>query len=161
MPRPLSQLARATINAQETGEVFVMLLTLHHDTLQAPIRVCDDNVNLVSRGNTFVAFPFELAIGSDNDETPVRPKLTIQAVDRQIIQAVRRATSPVRCDVEVVLASQPDVVEIAETGFVLREVTISATTIVGELSYDDLLNDPYPADEIGPALFPGVFGAGG
>jgi len=53
MPRTLSSLALQGIYSQETGTAYIVLLTLSHPTLPAPIRVTSDAVITVSQGNTY------------------------------------------------------------------------------------------------------------
>jgi len=71
MPRTLSNAALASMNAQATGEVWLVLLTLSHPTLATPIRLVNNNEDVVSRGSTFLAFPFEVELpGEDPDQPP-------------------------------------------------------------------------------------------
>jgi len=50
MPRSISSTAQAAINAQETDEIFLILLTISHDDLAEPIRVVSNNENITSNG---------------------------------------------------------------------------------------------------------------
>ena len=62
MPRTLSNTARRALYAQETGEVFLLLLVISHPSLPAPIRVVNNSEDVVSGGFTYQRFPFELAL---------------------------------------------------------------------------------------------------
>lgn len=157
MARRISIAMMRAINSPRTGEVIATLLRIYHNSLTDPIRVTNDNQQIVSRGQTYLAFPFMLAVGSDNDESPPRPTLRISNVDRQIVQALRRATQNIEIEVELVLASQPDVVEDGPYRFILRDASYDAMFVEGTLVLDDLMNEGFPGDQIGPALFPGVF----
>src|SRR5579885_2175455 len=87
--RALSLAARQAVNAQETGEVFLLLLTLDHDELAAPIRVVNNTVDIVSRGNTYIAYPFQLELPAEDADQISSVRLSIDNVDRTIVQSLR------------------------------------------------------------------------
>lgn len=144
--------------AQETGEVFLLLLVIEHPSLPAPIRVVNNTEDIDSGGVTYQRFPFELALPPENDEAPPTVSLRIANADRQIVQAVRSlAGEAMTVALSVVMASSPDTVEAGPYRFTLRDVTYDAAIVEGTLRFEDILNEPYPADEFTPARFPGLF----
>ncbi len=157
MARPLSALTRRAIFSQETGEVFVILLSIRHDDLTETIRVCSDSRNLESRGETYLACPFRAALPSEHEGELARVRLMIDNVERRIVEAVRTISSAPSVTLEVVLASQPDVVEAGPFEFALRDVSYDELTVEGELSFENVLNEPYPEGIFSPADFPGIF----
>lgn len=158
MPRALSAPALQAILAQNTGEVFLILLTLNHATFATAIRVCSDAVDQVSRGSTYQHFPFDVTMPSEDDAGPPRVILRIDGVDRRIIEEVRRVSGdPISVVLEVVLASTPDVIEAGPFTFSLRDVTYSALVVEGSLAFDDILNEPYPGISFTPTVAPGLF----
>lgn len=158
MPRVLSAPAVRAILAQETAEVFVILLTIEHPTFAAAVRVCSDSVNTNSRGSVFQPFPFEVVTPGEDDSAPPRVTLRIDNVDRRIVQEVRRVSGePMTVTVEVVLASSPDTVEAGPFEFSLRDVTYSALVVEGSLAFDDILNEPFPGVDFTPSVSPALF----
>jgi hypothetical protein len=157
MSRNVSATARQAVYEAETGEAFLILLTLEHVDLSAPIRVSSDGVDTVSNGNTFTAFPFRLCLPEDSDERPPRAKLQIDNVDRQIVLAVRSVTGPISVKMEIVLASDPDTVEASFPDFELRDVSYDALVVEGELSLESFLREPFPAGRFTPGDFAGIF----
>lgn len=160
MPRTLSQAARAAAFAQSTDQCFLALLTLSHPTLPQPIRVCNDGRDLVSRGLTFQRFPFEFELPEESDAAPPTVRLRICNVDRTVVAALRTAASsgePVQVRLEIVLASSPDTIETGPFDFALREASYDAIVVEGTLVYEDLLNEPFPADTFTPTTYPGLF----
>lgn len=158
MPRTLSIAAAAAVHAQETGEAFLVLLTLSHPDLAQPIRVTSDGKDTPSRGSTYLQYPFEVTLPDEGDEAPPSVSLRIDNVDRQIVAAVRGITGDaITVRLEVVLASTPDVVEAGPYDFALREVSYDAQTIEGTLHYEDIIAEPYPGDSFTPSRFPGQF----
>lgn len=157
MSRALSVVARQASYAQETGEVFLALLTISQADLASPIRIVNNYENVTSNGNLYVGFPFEIDLPDDKMENIPRVTLKIDNVDRSIVEAVRTMTSPATITLDIVLASQPNTVEASFGGFVLRDVGYDALTVQGALAMEDVLNEPYPADSFTPNFFPGLF----
>lgn len=156
MARSLSSAARQALFSQQTGEAIIILLTLSEASLPAPIRVCTAGEDIVSNGETYQAFPFEITMPDDTDEAPPTVRLTIDAVDRRIIEAVRAAEGAIAVQMQIVFSSNLDQVEVMPGEFKLTEVEYSALSVEGTLSFEDILSEPYPADTFTPAKFPGM-----
>lgn len=153
----LSTPAKTAAYAQETGEVFIALITISHPSMVVPIRVSSDGVNTVSRGNTFIAFPFEYlppAMGAGKEP---RARLRIDNVDQEIMIKIRSIDTAPTVLVEVVLSSSLDTVETSFPDFELRNVEWDALVVEGDLTLESFLDEPYPAVVFSPATFPGIF----
>ncbi len=157
MSRSISSLTRQALYAPETGDAFLILLTITHATLEEPIRVTSDAVDTVSRGETFVAFPFDLVLPDDGEGRAPRAKLTIDNVDRTIVQAVRGLTSSPGVLIEIVRAADADTVEARFLDFKLINVSYDAQRVEGVLTIEDFTAEPFPAGTFSPGLFPGLF----
>ena len=156
MARTLSSAATASIHAQETGEVWLVLLTISHSTLATPIRVVNNNEDITSRGNIYQAFPFEIVLpGQDPDSIP-KATLRFDNVDRTAIATIRGVEAPPSVTIEVILASQPDTVEISFPNLALRNVKYDASVIEGELLFENLFSEPITLT-MTPSRFPGLF----
>jgi len=154
----LSSPARRSLHAQETGEVWLALLTISHpDIADGPIRVVDNTVDVVSRGDTYVAWPFDWTLPTDAEDVFPDVALTISNVDRRVTEAIDALETPPTMTFEVVLASSPDLVEMSLEDIELRSAKTTILTISGKAVFDPALNDNYPPDLITPATFPGVF----
>ncbi len=159
MPRPISSRMRVALQAGQTDEVISLLLTLTHPSFVAPIRVTDNGEDLVAGGQTYQQFPFQIDnIPGDSENLP-SVRLSIDGIDRRIIQAIRETDGEaISVELSVVLASTPDVIESGPYVFKLRNVTFDASTVQGELRYEDIMSEPFPADSFSPSRFPGCFG---
>ncbi len=160
MSRTTSVAMRQLASAQESGQVLVALIEISHSLIvNGPLRLVQDVKPVVSNGNTYTAFPFEIILPDDGAEAPPRVKLAIDAVDQTIMTTIRSLPpgEPPTITVSLVLASQPDIIEMAMTGMVLRTVTGDAQRIEGELLIDeeDLLR--FPEGSFTPFDFPGMF----
>lgn len=157
MSRAISSTTRQAFYGAETGEAFLILLSFAHADLIEPIRVSSDAVDTSSRGNLFVAYPFDLTLPDDDEQHAPRARLIIDNVDRQIVGVLRKlATSPV-VTLEIVRAAAPDTVEAVFHDFRLRNVRYDSTRIEAELTIEDFTAEPYPAASFAPSLFPGMF----
>lgn len=160
MSRTTSTLFKQMANAQETGEVLLALVTISHSSIiGGPLRVVQDLKDITSNGNVYTAFPFEIRLPADSDEGPAKVTLSIDNIDRSIAQTIRSIppSSPPTVTVDIVVASQPDVVEISIPNMTLRNVTGDAFRIDGDLMMDEEDLIPFPEGLITPQTFPGVF----
>jgi len=157
MSRSLSSSAVAAVNAQETGEVFLILLTIDHDDLAEPIRVVSNNQDVTSNGNTFVGYPFEISLPQDDAEQVPTTRIRIDNVDRRIVDTIRLVSSPPTMTLQVVLASTPDTVELSFGNMTLREVEYDALVVEGTVQYEDVLHQAFPYHRFTPSSNPGLF----
>lgn len=157
--RDLSAAATAAIMAEETEEVFLTLVKIDHEDLAEPIRVVN-NIEPIERTEDgvlveYVGLPFEIEF-PDEGERPGEARISVDNVDRRIVEAIRSIQSPPSVEVRVVLASQPDIVEYELTGLSLRDVPYDVATVQGYLRYEDLTIESV-ADTITPSRFPALF----
>jgi len=157
MSRTLTLATRQAVNAAETEEVFLVLLTITVAGSAQPIRVVNDHANLVSRGQTFAGFPFEIELPGETEDSVPTVRLRIDAVDRSVIAAIRAASGDVDASIEVVRAAAPDTVEAGPFRLRLTRCDYDALVIEGELASEDVLNEPFPAGQYIPADYPGLF----
>ena len=155
--RDLSLTAREALFAQETGEVFLILLTIDHSTLGTPLRFVYNNEDITSRGNTYTAFNFDIQMVSEEDDGAItQVDLNIDNVDRTLIETVRGISSPPDVTMEIVLASDPDTVEAGPFEFSLQSVNYDAITVNGKLGYPPMLDEPFPGDRFTVQNFPAI-----
>lgn len=157
MPRQLSQNALAGLYASTTDEVYLVLATIRHEPTASLLRVVNNTTDIVSRGMHFVAYPFTLTLPSESGTEIGTAIFEIDNVEQLLIDTLRAATSAPRVDIEVVLAANPDLVEIASTDMALRQVNWDASSIKGQLQNDDILSQRFPAHTYSPDQFQGLF----
>ncbi|MGE4297043.1 MAG: DUF1833 family protein [Desulfovibrionaceae bacterium] len=171
MPREqMSATAVQAAMAQETDEAFIMLLTVMHDDLAAPMRFCQDDVaeetriidgdevlGITSRGDFYAAFPFAVDIPADKDDEIARVQLTIDNVSQKIIATLRTLVSPPTVSLEIALLDSPDTVEAGPYEMKLKSAPYNTLQITGELGGEDILNEPYPGERFTPSNAPGLW----
>jgi hypothetical protein len=158
MSRTLSAAALAAMFAQETDAVFLVLLTLTHPDITT-LRVVNNTQDVTSRGNVYVAFPFDAKLPTDIAEQLGTVQLTISNVDRRIIDEIRTIEGPMTATFEVVTASAPDTVEVGPLTFDAIECDYTVDSITATLAYEPILNEPFPAGTFNPQDFPAMFGS--
>jgi hypothetical protein len=156
MSRTLSAAAVRELLAQESGEVFLQLLTLSHPQMTT-LRVVNNTQDVVSRGNTYLAFPFSLELPADLAEEMPNVQLMISNADRRLVDELRTVVDPITVTLEIVAAGVPDTVEVGPFSFDLSRVVYGKDTITGTLSTEPILQEPFPADTFNPKDFPGLF----
>lgn len=100
-----------TAISDSAGDPFLYLLTISHADLPASIRLVRNKVDIVSRGNTFTAFPFDITLPGDGDGGQRPAKIVIDNVDQRIVQTVRAISTPPTLLIEEVKGSALDTVE--------------------------------------------------
>ena len=157
MSRSVSSTFKQAIYASETDEAFLVLLTIDHETLENPIRVTSGSIDVVSNGETFVPFPFNLSLPDESSDAAPRARLAIDNIDRQIVLSVRSITTAPTVKMEVILASDPDVIEASFPDFKLENISYDAYTVSGDLVLEEFVTEPFPAGIFNPAEFRGLF----
>lgn len=153
----LSGDALASVFAQETGEVWLILLTIAHQDLATPIYLVNNTEPVSSRGNEYQPLGFDIVMPELNGQTLPQVTLTIDNVGRDLIELMRTITVPPVITVEVVLANNPDQVETSLTDFRLTDIKYTRIAITGTLAVEDILREPVPSGRFTPSQFPGLF----
>ena len=143
------------VNASTTNSAFFFLLTITSGELP-PLRVVNNLEDVVSRGETFMAYPFALVLGSDAPDTQPSVQLTIDAVDQQVIEYIRNLETPPEILLELVLSTSLNTVDKSIDFLRLSNVTYDAFTITGTLLPVDFLSQQAVGFNYTGAEFPGL-----
>lgn len=157
MSRSLSSAAAAALHAQETSEAFIKLVEISGGGLSVPIRAASSRTDVVSNGATYTAYPFEISLPQEDENRPPEVELVIDNIDRTIVDAVRSLSSPPTVTLSIVLESSPDTVEAGPFNFTMKSASWNKLTVSGRLSYEAILDEPYPAGTFNPVEFPGLY----
>jgi len=134
----------------------LILLTIDHAQLDAPIRVVNNKVNVTSGGNEFIAFPFQITLPDSSEDAPPFSKLSIDNVSREIGQAIREISTPPSLMIQVVRQETLDVVEAEFVGMYMVNVSYDALQVSADLLFEDLTRESYPSYTFSPASFKGI-----
>lgn len=143
--------------AQETAEVVLTIARLSHASWQEDVLIVNDRQDLVSNGQTYVAFPFTVTLPDDEDQGIPVMRFVADNVSREIMAELRQATSSIDVVVSWVLASQPDVLEAGPTDALLQLAEGDARSITGTLGIEPVLDEPFGFMQATPQTTPGLF----
>lgn len=155
--RNLSPELLAQLYGQDSSDPFLMLLTLTHPSFPAPFRLVNNTTDVVSRGNTFTAYPFNFTLPVDDGETLREVSLTMDNISQEIITELRQISSPISILIEMVVASAPDTVQIELAGLEMKNIQYTATRINAKVFMDDFLSTELTSEKYTPSTFPGIF----
>jgi hypothetical protein len=166
--RTVSLNARAAMQARETGKVPVFLVTITHPELPEPIRLSTDNstrisvdpllYGTISRGNTFYFVGMKVTVPDDKDRAPPSSRLTVMDINQDLIPMIRSVSRPPpKVKMEMVLADDPDQVELDIPVMEITSVEATRESVTLECTIDALIAEPYPSGKFSPAYFPGIF----
>jgi hypothetical protein len=156
MSNQLSPALLAQLYAQESDVPFLMLVTLIHPSFTT-IRLVNNSEDIVSNGETFTAFPMRIRLPVDDGETSREVAIEFDNVSRELIDEVRTVTSPIDVKLEMILASNPDDVQVTLDELKMRNVTYNKSVVSARLYLDSFLNVELTSERYSPKLYPGLF----
>jgi len=158
MPRAFSSAYKRKVNSSGADESPVILLEIHNDAWLNPIRVCNDNQDLVHLGNTYSAYDYDVVLPSDTEKELERATLRIDNAGEEMTEPLDASRGGVGTTVRFieVLRSIPDNIE-WEATMDLLNISVQWVQIDGELGYEDLLNIPVVTLDFRPDTAPGLY----
>ena len=162
MARSLTSSALSGMMNSETDQAFIVLLTISHGGDNSPFRFTSDSTETTFNGETYIVYPFDIILPTNEQGKVSEAQLTIDNVDRRIIEELRSQSEAMTVQIDVVASD--DIaggnVTASFQDFRLRSVEYNPTTVSGRLTVEDFLQEPYPNTIFSPALYPGLFGKG-
>lgn len=143
--------------AQETGEVFLVCLTITHPDITT-LRLVNNAAAVARAAGTYQPYPMQLILPAQRDDQLPQVDIVIDNVDREVLRQIRTLTGVPKVTMEVIMASSPDTVEAGPFDFALKQASYDVLAITGTLGYeDDILNQQVPAMTYTPTNSPGLF----
>lgn len=157
MSRNLSTPAQASVNARETGEVWLGMIELTHADFSAPIRLTTDSVDVTHDGNVYQAFPFDITLPDEEAEgVPVVDWMALNA-SQELTAEFRSVTGPIDGSVFWALASSPDIIEVGPMELQLRAFEYDAEKMSGTLVIEPVLDAVFGSRSMDNTNAPGLF----
>lgn len=157
MARSVSVAALQGALAQETGEVYLVILEVDHPSFGDPLRFVNNDADITSGGDVYSAFPFEIRLPDDREDKEPTASLKITNVSRELIDEIRSIAEPPSMVVSVILESSPNTIEWGPLDLEARGVTYDADNIVFNLAYSAFTREPFPYQTFDSVKFPGLF----
>lgn len=156
MSNQLSAQLLAEMFGQESGDPYLMFLTISHpdfDTLYLVNNVEDQT----SRGQVYTAFPMSVKLPNDDGESTREVTIEFDNVSLQLIEELRSVITPMDVKIEMILASDPDTVQLSLEELKLRSVGYDKQKVTAKLYMDSFLNLELTSEKYQPSNFPGLF----
>jgi hypothetical protein len=156
MANTLSPELLAQLYYQESDDPFLLLVTLSHPSFTT-IRLVNNSENIVSNGLTFQAFPMRIILPVDDGETNREAQIEFDNVSLEILNEVRTVTTFIDVKIEMVLASNPDEVQISLEELKIQSVSYDKQKVSARLFLDSFLTTALPSERYGATNFKGIF----
>ena len=147
------------IFAQNSTDPFLTLITLSHPNWPSDLRFVNNTVNIISRSNTFLAFPFSIVLPKDDGESVKQIKIDFDNVSLELIDEIRSASgnSLITINIEMILASLPDVVQMSYNELEILSANYNRATISLSIGLNDFLIVGLTSEKYAPSNFRGLF----
>lgn len=144
--------------APESDDPLLVLLTIFHADLSGGLfRAVNNSEDIISRGNTFVAWPFEFTPPEQAQGQINPPTIRIDNIHRDLLKGLRDMEEEPDCIAEVILASDPDTVEMTFPRWKITSVPYDDFILTGQISPPDDDTEPVVGYRFTPAYAPGIF----
>lgn len=152
--------------APQMGDEPVFLLTLQHPDFPTVARISTSGTRVsdspliyefVSDGETYTFAPVGVKSPDDIDERGPVAQLVVENVSRDLVAFARSVTTRGTCAIQLVDATDHDLVIRDWPEFDIMRCGYNANTITFELGLDALNAVAYPADTMGPSTFGAIF----
>jgi hypothetical protein len=157
LSRAVSATMRASMFAQETSEVYLVLLKVDHPDLATPLYFVNAAADVTSNAILYTAIAFDVSLPADVDDELPKVKLTIDNVERTLVPTISQYSDGLTVAMSVVLASDPDTVEIGPFTMTVQNISFDAQAVVIDLGFSTFLDEAFPAHSFTPIDFPGLF----
>lgn len=156
MSNDLSNNLLSQLFSQNSEDPFLMLVTLTHDSFGV-LHLVSNNEEIISNGNTFIPFPMKITPPTDDGESLREVSIEFDNVSLELINELRSVVDPIDVRIDMVLASNPDYVEIELDELRIRGINYNKQKIQAKLFMDDFLNTELNSEQYTPSNFPGIF----
>lgn len=157
MSRELSNTFLQELFKQESGDPFLALFRLSHPSFASTIYLVNNTENITSNGIEYVSFPVNLQLPADDGETVREVLVTLDNVSQLLIDELRTVTDAIDVEIDMVLASAPDLVEVSLGELKIKNIEYNALQIKGRLYMDDFLNTEISSEKYTPSIYAGIF----
>ncbi len=133
------------------------LFVFDHPDMPAPVYLTNAAADLSVNGDVYEAIPMQLLLPPVGLDAPPAGQISVDNTSRRLIAELRSLVGPMTCNVTVVKADDPTVVEYGPLEFEVRNVVASSQAVTADLAYEPLLGTAIPGHSFGPATTPGLY----
>ena len=136
--------AATELAAEHCASAWLVLVTLDHPDLDAPLRFTSDAVQTVSQGYVFAPMAFAITLPDDVEARAPRAQLRVDNTSQEIIAALRGLVDPLAVTLQIVRAGDPDVIEREWPGLEWRASSYDLAFVSGGLGVEDMAAEEFP-----------------
>ena len=155
MSNELTAELKSQIFKQESEDPFLNLVTLTAGS--NVFRLVDNTEDVISRGETYLAFPMKVRMPTDDGESIRDMSFDFDNSSLLLIRALRSVTDPMSCKLEMVLASNPDIVQSSIEELQVRSIVYNKNKISAKVVLDNFLAVALTSEKYTPSTYPGIF----
>lgn len=159
MPNNLSTNFIQEATAPETSAVLLAICVINIDDVPF-LHLVNDKQSLFVGSQEYLPWAFNVSLPDQNDEGNKSCRLQIDNSDVQIYKAIKKAVTEsksITCDISIVMSTSPEYPEQGPLHFVLKNLSVNAQTISGEL-FDLYMSDRnFTMMKYSTEDFPGLF----
>lgn len=156
MSRSSSNKLLSIVNSDTPNDIFLFLVEV--DWKDGTFsRYVKNYENITSRFNVYEAASFEITLPEEPDGNIPTVNFTFGVNEYNALSKLRTATQTPELKLEVVLATDPNIVEIGPFTFDMKGFNISGNAVRVEAGFEPLLDLVVPQIKYTPTLFPGLF----
>lgn len=157
MPHQLSPAGRVSSLAARSSEVWLACMTISGEGLPT-FRISTDNVPIERAAGLFLPYPFETPLPEDVERSQGTLEVRICNMDRAVTRLLKDYQGIPQATLEIVLASQPDVVERGPFEFKVKAASVDSMVISLQLGHQEaLLHSEVPAQRYTPSNSPALW----
>lgn len=157
MANNLSQALLAQLYGQQSDDPFLTLVTLSHPEFADDIRLVNNTVDITSNGQIYSAFPMNIVPPRDDGETTREVTIVFDNVSLELLDELRTATVSIQVKLDMILASNPDEIQMSLGELKIKTVSYNASTITAQLYLDDFFNTELTSEKYNPTDWKGLF----
>ena len=146
----------AQLYKQDSSDPFLMAITLSHSSFTT-LHLVNNSENITSNGIVFQSFPMTIILPVDDGESLREASIEFDNVSLQLIDEIRTVTSPIDVKIQMILASNPDLVQIELNDLRIRNISYNKQKITAKLIMDDFMSTNLTSEQYVPTIYPGLF----
>lgn len=133
-----------------------VLIKIHHEEMDEPIYLTDNNEDLEYQGITYKKAYFKIQLPEVTKDSMGNASIEMGCVDQQLIKVIRSLKTPPNIKFVATYLENGEYSSLAGYDMILSNVNWNATKLTADLALDLVLNHEFPSGTFNPFNCPGV-----
>jgi hypothetical protein len=155
MSNDLTNPLKAQLFAQDSADPFLSLVTVSGPGFE--YRLVNNTKDIVSNGMVYTAFPMKIRLSPDDGESARDFQIEFDNASLLLIRAFRAITEPADCQIDMVLASMPDVIQMTHQDLKIQSIVYDKQKVIAKIILDNFLTVAMTSERYTPSTYPGMF----